>query len=231
MDEDDVVPAPEHLSAVEGAALPLVGVTGWRALVTKGGVKRGDNVLVTGIGGGVALQVLQFAVAMGVRVWVTSGDGGKIEKAKGLGAEGGVSYRDKDWDKQLAGMLPEERPYLDAVVDGAGGDVVAKTVKLLRPGGVISSYGMTVGPKMDWLMQATLRHVELRGTTMGSKAEFKAMVDFVREHKIRPVVSRVVKGLDNIEGIDGLFDDMKAGRQFGKLVIQIDAEADSAPKL
>jgi D-arabinose 1-dehydrogenase-like Zn-dependent alcohol dehydrogenase len=90
---------------------------------------------------------------------------------------------------------------------------------------------MTVGPKMDWLMQATLRHVELRGTTMGSKAEFKAMVDFVREHKIRPVVSRVVKGLDNIEGIDGLFDDMKAGRQFGKLVIQIDAEADSAPKL
>lgn len=231
VDQDEVVAAPEHLTPAEGAALPLVGLTGWRALVTKAEVKKGENVLVTGIGGGVALQVLQFAVAMGANVWVTSGDREKIEKAVGMGAKGGVSYKDGDWEKQLAGMLPKDRPYLDAVVDGAGGDVVAKTVKLLRPGGVISCYGMTVGPKMDWLMPAVLRHVELRGTTMGSKAEFRDMVNFVREHKIRPVVSRVVKGLDNIEGIDGLFDDMKAGRQFGKLVIQIDAEADSASKL
>ncbi|KAK4130546.1 NAD(P)-binding protein [Trichocladium antarcticum] len=231
VDEDEVVAAPAHLTAAEGAALPLVGVTGWRALVTKAGVRAGDNVLVTGIGGGVALQVLQFAVAMGVRVWVTSGDAGKIARAKGLGAEGGVCYKDRDWDRQLGGMLPAERPYLDAVVDGAGGDVVGRTVKLLKPGGVISSYGMTVGPRMDWLMQAALKQVELKGTTMGSKAEFRAMVDFVRAHKIRPVVSRVVKGLDNIAGIEGLFDDMKAGRQFGKLVIQIDTDADSAPKL
>ncbi|KAJ4294764.1 Zinc-type alcohol dehydrogenase-like protein YogA [Collariella sp. IMI 366227] len=132
------------------------------------------------------------------------------------------------WEKELTGMLPKDRPYLDAVVDGAGGEVVGKTVRLLKPGGVISCYGMTVGPKMDWVMQATLKQIELRGSTMGSKAEFKAMVDFVNEHKIRPVVSRVVKGLDNLEGINSLFEDMKAGRQFGKLVIQIDAEGDSA---
>lgn len=231
VDENEVVAAPEHLTPAEGAALPLVGLTGWRALVTKAGAtQKGMNVLLTGIGGGVALQVLQFAVAMGVRVWVTSGDEGKIERAKGMGAQGGVNYKDKDWDKKLKGLLPADRPYLDAVVDGAGGDVVAKTVKLLKPGGVIACYGMTVGPKMDWLMQATLRHVELKGTTMGSKKEFKDMVNFVREHKIRPVVSKVAKGLDNLEGIEELFEDMKAGRQFGKLVIQIDAEAES-PKL
>lgn len=230
--EDDVVPAPEHLSPAEGAALPLVGVTGWRALVTKSGgaAQPGRNVLVTGIGGGVALQVLQFAVAMGVNVFVTSGDEAKIERAKAMGARGGVNYRAKDWDKQLAAMLPPDRPFLDAVIDGAGGDVVARTVKLFRPGGVIVSYGMTLGPRMDWLMQAALRQVEIRGSTMGSKAEFRAMVDFVREHKIRPVVSRVVKGLDNLEGIDSLFEDMKAARQFGKLVILIDGEAES-PKL
>ncbi|KAL2137258.1 hypothetical protein VTI74DRAFT_6469 [Chaetomium olivicolor] len=227
--EEDVVAAPEHLTPAEGAALPLVGVTGWRALVTKSGnAERGRNILVTGIGGGVALQVLQFAVAKGCNVFVTSGDEGKIKRAKEMGAKGGVNYRERDWEKKLAGMLPRDRPYLDAVVDGAGGDVVGKTVKLLKPGGIISCYGMTVGPKMDWLMQATLKQVELRGSTMGSKAEFQAMVDFVREHKIRPVVSRVVKGLDNIEGIDSLFEDMKAGRQFGKLVIQIDTEADSS---
>ncbi|KAK4108470.1 NAD(P)-binding protein [Canariomyces notabilis] len=232
VDEDEVVPAPPHLTAAEGAALPLVGLTGWRALVTKSAdaAQPGRNVLVTGIGGGVALQVLQFAVALGCNVFVTSGDDQKIERAVALGAKGGVNYKG-EWADKLKGMLPKERPFLDAVVDGAGGDIVAKTVKLLKPGGVITSYGMTVGPKMDWLIQAALKQVELKGSTMGSKAEFRAMVDFVREHKIRPVVSRVVKGLDNLEGIESLFEDMKAGRQFGKLVILIDAEADSSPKL
>jgi NADPH:quinone reductase-like Zn-dependent oxidoreductase len=230
--EDEVVPAPEHLSPSEGAALPLVGVTAWRALVSKSGnAERGRNVLVTGIGGGVAVMVLLFAVARGCNVFVTSGDQGKIERAVGMGAAGGVCYKEEGWEKKLRGLLPKERPYLDAVVDGAGGDVVGKTVRLLKPGGVISCYGMTVGPKMDWLIQATLNNVELRGSTMGSKKEFREMVEFVREHKIRPVVSRVVKGLDNLEGIESLFDDMKAGRQFGKLVIQIDTEADSSSKL
>ncbi|KAK4125467.1 NAD(P)-binding protein [Parathielavia appendiculata] len=230
--EDEIVPAPEHLGPAEGAALPLVGVTAWRALVGKSGnAEAGRNLLVTGIGGGVAVMVLLFAVARGCRVFVTSGDEGKIERAVRLGAVGGVNYREAGWEKKLKGMLPPERPCLDAVIDGAGGEVVSKTVRLLKPGGVISCYGMTVGPKMDWVIQATLNNVELRGTTMGSKKEFKEMVEFVREHKIRPVVSRVVRGLDNLEEIESLFEDMKAGRQFGKLVIQIDAEADSSSKL
>lgn len=234
VDESQVVLAPEHLSAVEGAALPLVGLTGWRALVTKSGnAREGRNVLVTGIGGGVALQTLLFAVEMGCNVFVTSGDEEKIEKAKSLGARGGVVYKEAGWEKKLAGLLPEERPYLDAVVDGAGGDVVAKTVRLLKAGGVIAQYGMTVSPKMDWLMQAVLKNVELRGTTMGSKKEFTEMVEFVREKKIRPVVSRVVKGIDNLDGIDGLFEDMKVGRQFGKLVIEFESgdHDSSSPKL
>ncbi|KAL2196759.1 hypothetical protein P885DRAFT_37456 [Corynascus similis CBS 632.67] len=231
VNEADVVPAPEHLTPAEGAALPLVGLTGWRALVSKSSnAEPGRNILITGIGGGVALQVLQFAVARGCNVWVTSGDKAKVERAVGMGAKGGVIYKDADWDKQLGGLLPKERPYLDAVIDGAGGDVVGRTVKLLKPGGVIVCYGMTLGPKMDWLMQATLKHIDLRGSTMGSTKEFQEMVEFVRTHKIRPVVSRVVKGLDNLEGIDSLFEDMKAGKQFGKLVIQI-TDDDSSSKL
>jgi D-arabinose 1-dehydrogenase-like Zn-dependent alcohol dehydrogenase len=80
---------------------------------------------------------------------------------------------------------------------------------------------MTVAPKMDWTMVAVLSNVELRGTTMGSRKEFRDMVAFVKEKKIRPIVSRVVKGLDNIKEIDTLFDDIKKGSQFGKLVIEI----------
>ncbi|GJN69610.1 zinc-binding dehydrogenase [Purpureocillium lilacinum] len=233
----EVEPAPPHLSPAEAAALPLVGLTGWRALVTKAGcapgdpATRGKNILVTGIGGGVALQVLQFGVALGCNVYVTSGDRAKIDRAKALGARGGVIYKDENWEKELAGLLPQDRPYLDAVIDGAGGKVVAKTVRLLRQGGIISQYGMTVAPKMDWSMQAVLANVELKGSTMGSRKEFGEMVKFVTEKKITPVISRTVKGLDNLDGIDSLFADMEAGRQFGKLVIEIDTGDVSSSKL
>lgn len=232
--EDDVEPAPSHLSAVEGAALPLAGLTAWRALVSKAGAENtapGANVLVTGIGGGVALFVLQFAVARGCNVFVTSGSEEKIARAVGLGAKGGVVYREKAWEKKLAGLLPKDRPYLDAVVDGAGGDIVGRAAKLLKVGGVISQYGMTVGPKMDWSMAAVLKNIELKGSTMGSREEFREMVKFVDEKKIRPVISRVVKGLRNLDGIDSLFADMNEGKQFGKLVIDISSEAGSSSKL
>ena len=117
---------PEHLSGPEAAALPLCGLTAWRALVTKAGVINysiaerleggevdgegeggntydgtGKNLLVTGIGGGVALMVLLFAVSMGVRVWVSSGEGGKVERARGLGACGGVGYREGGWERKV----------------------------------------------------------------------------------------------------------------------------------
>lgn len=84
---------------------------------------------------------------------------------------------------------------------------------------------------MPFLMQAVLKNIELKGSTMGSRKEFRDMIDFVRRKEVRPVVSRTVQGLDNIEGIDGLFEDMKKGNQFGKLVIEIAAESGNSSKL
>ena len=86
---------------------------------------------------------------------------------------------------------------------------------------------MTVGPKMDWSMNAVLLNLDLRGSTMGSRKEFKDMVAFVNETKIRPVVSRVVKGLDSLKEIDSLFEDMSKGSQFGKLVVEFGSGAPS----
>ena len=245
--EDDLELAPPHLSPAEIAAFPLVGLTAWRALVTKADVTKivasstvPPHVLVTGIGGGVAIAAAQLAVAHGCRVYVTSGDPAKLQRAVSeLGVSGGVSYRDADWDKQLLKQLPKERPYFDAIIDGAGGDIVKRGCRLLRTGGVISSYGMTVAPKMDWLMSAVLRNIELKGSTMGSRVEFRDMVAFFRDKKIKPVVSRVVYGgltEANLPAIETLFDDIKAGRQFGKLVLSFDQEpsgsgADSPSKL
>ncbi|KAI6759987.1 hypothetical protein HG531_013560 [Fusarium graminearum] len=222
VDQEEVVSAPKHLSAAEGAALPLVGLTAWRALTTKANVQQGQNVLVTGIGGGVALSALQFGKAMGANVFVTSGSQEKLEHARDLGVIGGAIYKAENWEADIRQQLPSSRPYIDAIIDGAGGDIVSKAVKLLKPGGVIVQYGMTVSPKMNWLMPAVLLNAELKGTTMGSRQEFRDMVNYVERMGIRPVISRTVLGLDNLEAIDGLFEDMKAGRQTGKLVIEID---------
>lgn len=133
VNEDEVEEAPNHLSPAEAAALPLTGLTGWRALVSKSGnAEKGKNVLITGIGGGVALNVLQFAVALGMNVYVTSGSQDKIDKAKKLGAKGGVVYKDEAWEKELKKQLPKDRAYIDTVIDGAGGNIMAKAVRLLK---------------------------------------------------------------------------------------------------
>ncbi|KAK5165977.1 hypothetical protein LTR04_000947 [Oleoguttula sp. CCFEE 6159] len=213
VDASEVEEAPAHLSGVEAAALPLTGLTAWRAFYTKSGnALPGRNILITGIGGGVALMALLFASAAGCNVFVTSGSEEKLKRAREMGAQGGVSYKAEGWEKKLLEQLPRDRKFLDAIIDGAGGDVA---------GGVIVSYGMTLGPQMPFLMGAVLKNIEVRGSTMGSRKEFADMVEFVKTKQLRPVVSRVVHGLDNIEGIDGLFEDMKKGSQFGKLVVEI----------
>lgn len=127
--------APPHLSNVEAAAVPLTGLTAWRAVMVKCGsqnIAPDKNVLITGIGGGVALMALEFARAAGANVYVTSGSQDKLEKAKKLGAKGGVSYKEKDWDKKLLGMLTTEKKQFDAIVDGAGSDIVEKASRLLK---------------------------------------------------------------------------------------------------
>ena len=89
---------------------------------------------------------------------------------------------------------------------------------------------MTVSPKMPFLMQAVLKNIEVRGSTMGSRKEFKDMVDFIKKKETKPIVSRSVRGIENLDGINSLFDDMKRGTQFGKLVIEI-AKDDNESKV
>ncbi|GAA6050391.1 hypothetical protein JCM3770_004014 [Rhodotorula araucariae] len=223
---DDVVACPPHLGREEAATVPLGALTAWRATFTKAGVKKGDNVLITGIGGGVAILALQFAVAAGANVWVTSSSPDKIKRAQELGAKGGVNYRDADWPKQLQALLPSTRPLLDAVIDSAGGPLVSQLVRLLTDGAVVSCYGQTSGKPIELSMAAVLKNIELKGSTMGSRDEFFAAVAFIAKHEIHPIVDRVLDGLDRAE--EG-FQLLKEGGQFGKVVINI--AKDESPKL
>lgn len=144
--QSELETAPDHLSNVEAAAVPLTGLTAWRAVMVKCGehnIGPGKNVLVTGIGGGVALMALEFARAAGANVYVTSSSQEKLEKAKQLGAKGGVSYKEKDWDKKLLGMLTTQNKTFDAIVDGAGADIVEKGSRLLKVSRVFPVITMT----------------------------------------------------------------------------------------
>ncbi|KPV73848.1 uncharacterized protein RHOBADRAFT_65310 [Rhodotorula graminis WP1] len=226
VEKDDLVKCPEHLSREEAATVALGSLTAWRATFTKADVKKGDNVLITGIGGGVAILALQFAVAAGANVLVTSSSQDKIKRAQELGAKGGVNYKDADWPKQLQALLPSSRPLLDAVIDSAGGPLITQLIRVLKDGAVVSCYGQTTGKPIELTMAAVLKNVELKGSTMGSRDEFFHAVAFIDKHKIHPVVDSVLEGLEHAE--DG-FQLLKQGGQFGKVVIDI--AKDESPKL
>ncbi|KAG0245868.1 zinc-binding dehydrogenase [Mortierella sp. GBAus27b] len=208
--------APAYLTDIEAAALPLAGLTAYRAVFTKGQVSKDQNVLITGIGGGVALYMLQYAVAVGANVYVTSSDESKIERAIKLGAKGGVNYRQENWDEQLIKLANGQQ--FDVAIDSANGPgAVTILNKVLAPGGIMVTFGQTVGPfTVD--MSSIMRNIEIRGSTMGSRVEFEEMLKFVESHQIRPVVSDVWEGLEKTkEAIQHL----KEGGQFGKLVLTV----------
>lgn len=147
VDEGELEEAPRHLSSVEAAAFVLTGLTAWRAVMVKCGernIKSGKNVFITGIGGGVALFALEFAKAAGANVFVSSGSEEKIKKAISLGAKGGVNYKEEGWDKKLLALLPADNKQLDAIVDGAGGDVVSVGAKLLKVWAPEGNYGARI---------------------------------------------------------------------------------------
>lgn len=224
IEKDMVVNVPAHLNSIQAACLPCGGVTAFRALFTKANVQKGHSVLITGIGGGVAILALQLAIAAGANVFVTGGTQEKVDRAIKLGAKGGVLYKEKDWPKRLAMMIKDrmkERPYLDAVIDSAGGEVPAQAaIAGLKNGGKIVCYGMTAVPKMTITMREILRNVDVLGSTMGSAEEFKQMIHFVDQHKIVPVIDTVLNGLEEANSGFALLQNAD-GRSGGKVIVQI----------
>jgi NADPH:quinone reductase-like Zn-dependent oxidoreductase len=207
-------PKPGHMSWEEAAALPLAALTGWRALISRAGLARGERVLVNGIGGGVALFALQVAVASGNEAWVTSSSDEKIARACALGARGGFRYDREGWASEAA---KAHGPF-EVIIDSAGGPGFGSLVDLAAPGGRIAFYGATRGNVPEVALRKIFwRQISLLGTTMGSPADWAAMTAFADRHKLKPVVSHVFPFGRAPEA----FDLMERGGQFGKIVIRI----------
>ena len=205
---------PEHLSFIEAAAIPLSGLTAYRALFTKARLRAKEKVLITGVGGGVALWALQFALAYQARVYVTSGSDEKLLKAKALGALGGFNYKDPEWTKTAL----KEAGGFDIVIDSAGGEQFAKLPDLMMPGGRIAIFGRTAGNIPD-ISPRTLfyKQLSIHGTTMGTRDEFLSMLDFVESRKLKPIIDTIYP----LEQAEDALRRMERGDQFGKIVLKI----------
>jgi zinc-binding alcohol dehydrogenase/oxidoreductase len=212
-----VRPRPAHLDWVQAAALPLAGLTAYRAAFVRAQLQGGERVLVTGIGGGVALVAAQFCAAAGADVWVTSGNDEKLARALALpiGLRGGANYNAEGWAKDLTKRAGGS---FDVIIDSAGGPGFEALVDAAAPGGRIVFYGGTQGNitsltpgKVFW------KQLSILGSSMGSLQDFDAMLAFVNKHQLVPLVD---KQFALAEG-EAALRYLAAGQQLGKVVLTI----------
>lgn len=209
---DRLVPAPAHLTDEQAAAVPLAGLTAYRAVFSKANVQPGQRVLVTGIGGGVSQFAMQFAKHAGAEVFVSSRSNEKIQRAIFYGADQGLHNQ----HEAIRDEVNRASLSFDVIIDSLGGGYLNEYLHFLNPGGKIILYGATLGNagKLD-LAKVFWKQISILGTTMGSDEEFADMVALIEKHQIVPII-------DSIRPFDYILQalgEMSTGQQFGKLVL------------
>ncbi len=214
VNKKNVFKKPSHLSLEQSAALPLAGLTAYRALFRRAGAKKNNSVLITGIGGGVSQMAMIFALATGCDIYFTSGDDDKIAEAQKMGARNGVNYNSPDWEKEILKLSGG----IDIVIDGTGGDILNKCLDVVKPGGTIVNYGATLGNIREFATRKLFwKQINLLGSTMGSDKDFAEMIDFVIKNNIQPVIKDMFKFKETADA----FMQMEKRKQFGKIIIKI----------
>ncbi|MGG7618257.1 zinc-binding dehydrogenase [Bacillus coreaensis] len=216
--KENIFSKPAYLSWEEAAALPLGGLTAYRALFTRGKLQEGETVLIPGIGGGVATFLLQMAVAVKAKVFVTSSSDEKIKKAISMGASGGVNYKVERWDQ----LLKEQMGYADLIVDSVGGSSFSKLINVANNGGRIVSFGATAGPIPQIVMpKIFFKHLDILGSTMGSPKDFTNMLKLYEEHQLRPAIDSVY----SLEEVQQAQYRIENGNNFGKVVLKLSCKS------
>lgn len=205
---------PNYLTAEQAAALPLSGMTAYNALFNKGKVESGMNVLISGVGGGVAQFAFLFALAAGANVYVTSSKADVLETCKKLGAKDGINYTTENAIKQFSKTVGG----FDIIIDSACGDGMNELISTLRPTGKYVFYGATRGlPTALNMRQIFWSHLQILGSTMGSDDDFNKMIDLCNEHQIKPILDKTF----DFDNAVAAFDRMKNSSQFGKIIVKV----------
>jgi NADPH:quinone reductase-like Zn-dependent oxidoreductase len=214
---DCLAAKPAGFSWAEAAALPLVGVTTYRALFVRGRLRAGESMLVVGAGGGIATMAISLAVAAGAAITVTSSSSDTIERAVSAGARGGVLHSEMGWPEHASAMSPNKAGF-DLVLDPVGR--WSESVRALRPGGrlvVLGANAAETAP-MD-IRSFYFGQFDLLGTTMGSSRDFAGLLNMIDRCSPRPPVIDREFPLDRAAEAH---QHLERGRTFGKCVLKHD---------
>ncbi len=207
---------PARASWEQAAAFPLATLTAWRMVVSRARVQAGEDVLIWGIGGGVAQAALQIAKARGARVWVTSSSDEKLERARSLGADVTMNHRELDVAREVRARTAKRG--MDVVIDDVGRATWAKSLGALGRRGRLVTCGATSGPMVETDVRRLFwNQWTIMGSTMGNDEEFDAIVAELRAGRLLPPVDAVFPLADGRLA----FERMAAAEQFGKLVLRI----------
>src|SRR2546427_9384422 len=209
-----VLPIPDSVSFEEAAAAPLVFLTAWSMMVTKGNIRPGEDVLILGAGAGVGTAAIQIAKMTGCRVFVTASNDEKLERARQLGADFLINYKTEEFDKKIRELTNKRG--VDVVVDYIGADTWVRSLRSARRGGRVLTCGATTGfdPQTD-LRQIFFRQVQVIGSTMGSHREFLDVMKCVFRGELKPVIDRALPLSEARKGHELL----EQRAVFGKIVL------------
>jgi NADPH:quinone reductase-like Zn-dependent oxidoreductase len=213
---DCLAPKPRGLNWAEAAALPLVGLTTYRALFVRGRLKRGESMLVVGAGGGIATTAIALAVAAGASITVTSSSAETIERAVGAGARDGVLHSEEGWPEQARAMSPDNG--FDLILDPVGR--WSESVRALRPGGRLVVLGANAAHTAEIDIRSFyFGQFDLLGTTMGSSKDFAGLLKMFDQYSVRaPVIDREFP----MDRAAEAHEYLERGRAFGKCVLRND---------
>ncbi len=211
-----VVVPPAHLTDAEAACLPCAMLTAWSTLVTLGGIKAGDVVLIQGTGG-VALSALALAKLHGAQVIMTSSSDEKLERVAAMGADHGINYRTEPRWGDVARGLTGKRG-VDLVVEVGGADTLAQSLRAVRPGGTIGLIGVLSGGLSQVRLESILmRQVRVQGVFVGNRDGFEAMNRAISAGGLRPVVDTTFE----LGATRAALEHMASGQHFGKVVVRL----------
>jgi len=211
----NLMPMPDGWDFPQAAAPLLVSLTAWRMLIHRARLRVGESVLIVGAGGGVNSMAIQIAKLAGATVYALTSTEEKMEKAKELGADVVLNYReDPQWSRTIYKMTG--RRGVDVVVDNVGRATLAQSMRAVARGGRIVIVGNTSGPHAEIDIRFIFgKQISLIGSTMGTHQDFRDVMDLIWAGKLKPVVDRVMPLSEGRRA----FEILEQGKQFGKIVL------------
>ena len=212
----NVIPISKKLSFEEWASIPLVFITAWHMLITRAQLKPGETVLVQAGGSGIGIAAIQIAKLTGAEVITTAGSDEKLKRAKSLGADYGIDYKQEDVAKRVHEITKGKGA--DVVFEHVGPETWGSSMKSLAKLGRLVTCGATSGPKVEIdLRFLYMRQFTIMGSYMGSRFELDRILELVEAGKLKPVIDKIFA----LKDAKAAHEYMLNRKNFGKIMLKI----------